>query len=35
MYATTLDAILEELNLKSEITPKRNIFDELADRIPS
>ena len=35
IYTTTLDTILEKLNLKSKISPKRNIFDELADRIAS
>ena len=35
MYTVTLDSILEKLNLKSEVLPKKNIFDELADKIAS
>ena len=35
MYTTTLDTILEKLNLSLETTQKRNIFDELADKIVS
>lgn len=33
MYATTLDGILEKLNLTSEIISKRNIFDKLAENL--
>lgn len=33
MYTTTLDSILEKLKLTSEITSKRNIFDELAENL--
>ena len=35
MYTVTLDSILEKLNLKSEVLPKKNIFDELANKIAS
>lgn len=33
MYTITLDSILEKLKLTSEITSKRNIFDELAENL--